>query len=191
MDKAALVKSDQSIEGLVLEALSRARIPVTLCDWHRVPDLDDWQLIIATPWYDGRGPRVANSRVIKALQDAGIYQDVPILRLSVRSPGDPLVKALEQELKDRREGVIHIVGGTRPNGSKEYSVIFAPFTGKGGAVPAKRLPGLKELREFLDKRVHIRPTSVDEALAELARKGSTSIFQVQLTTREAKKLGLA
>ncbi len=58
-------------------------------------------------------------------------------------------------------------------------------------MPAKRLSGLEELREFLDKRLHIRRSSIDEALAELARKGNTSIFHVQLTTREAKKLGLA
>lgn len=69
--------------------------------------------------------------------------------------------------------------------------MFAPFTGKGGAVPAKRLSGLEELREFLDKRLHIWRSSVDEALAELDRKGSASISQVQLTSRQAKKLGLA
>ena len=172
-------------------ALSRAKIPVTLCDWHHVPDLDEWELIIATPWYDARGPHEANSRVIKALQDAGIYQDVPILRLSVRSPGDPLVKALEKELKDRKEGVIHIVVGTKPNGHKEYSVIFAPFIGRGGAVPSKRLFGLEQLRKFLEKRLHIWCSSVDEALAELDRKGNASISQVQLTPRQAKKLGLA
>ena len=191
MDKTALVRSDRDIGGLVLEALSRAKIPVRLCDWHHVPDIDEWELIIATPWYDARGPREANSRVIKALQDAGIYQDVPILRLSVRSPGDAVVKAIEQELKDRKQGTIHIVDLGGPNGRKEYSVIFAPYTGKGGAVPSKRLSGLEQLREFLEKRLHIWRSSVDEALAELDRKGNASISQVQLTTREAKKLGLA
>lgn len=190
MDKKTLVRSDQDIEGLVLGALSRAKIPVTLCDWNYDPDLDEWQLILATPWHDSKGPREANSRVIKALQEAGIYQDVPIRRLFVKSPDDPLVQALQQEVKERTEGVIHISDYNGPSGSKGYFVIFAPFAGEGGAVPSRRLSGLEELSEFLAKRLHIQPSSIAEALAELSRRGSTSIH-VQLTTREAKKLGLA
>lgn len=174
-----------------MEALSRTKIPVTLCDWNYDPELDEWQLILATPWYDSKGPLQANSLVIKALQDAGIYQDAPIRRLSIRSPEDPLVKDLQHEAKERTEGSIHIVDYSSPSGNDEYSVIFAPYTGPGGAVPAKRLSGREELRKFLKNRLHIWPAVVDEALAELARKGNASIPQVQLTTREARRLGLA
>ena len=191
MDTATLVRSDLEIEGLVMEALSRARMPVRLCDWNYVPQLDEWQLIIATPWYDSKGPRESYSRVIKAFQDAGIYQDVPMRRVFLRSPEDALVKALEQEIRDRKEGAIHILEYGAPDHNKQYSVIFAPFAGPGGAVPAKRFASFEELRGFLDRRLHIRRSSVDEALAELTRRGSASIFHVQLTTREARKLGLA
>jgi hypothetical protein len=48
-DKATLVKSDIDVGGLVLEALSREKIPVTLCDWMYVPQLDEWQLAKAYP----------------------------------------------------------------------------------------------------------------------------------------------
>lgn len=191
MDKTALVRGDLEIGGLVLEALSRAKIPVTLCDWNFVPELDEWQLVIATPWYDSKGPREAYSRVIEALQDAEIYQHVPMRRVFVRGPEDPLVKALEREVKEWREGAVHILGDTGPQQKKHYAVIFAPFTGPGGAVPAKRLSGLEELREFLGNRLHIQRSSVDEAVAEVTRKGNASIPHVRLTPREAKRLGLA
>ena len=58
-------------------------------------------------------------------------------------------------------------------------------------MPAKRITGLGELRKFLEERLHIRKTSVDDALAELARKETVSVFNVQLTNREARRLGLA
>ena len=193
MDKATLVKSDLEIEGRVLEALSRANIPVTLCDWNYVPEIEEWQLVVATPLHDSKGPLEAYSRVIEALQSAGIYEDVPIRRVSVLSPNDNLVKTLEQDIKVRTEGAIHIIGHdhSKPKHEKVYSVIFAPFTGPGGAVPARHITGRGELSKFLEERLHIRKTSVEEALSELESKGSTSIFNVQLTNREAKRLGLA
>ncbi|PYV86343.1 MAG: hypothetical protein DMG05_20010 [Acidobacteria bacterium] len=193
MDKATLVKSDLETEGRVLEALRRARIPVTLCDWDYVPEIEEWQLVVATPLYDSKGPLEASSRIIEALQSAGIYKDVPIRKVSVLSPNDNLVKTLAEDIKGRTEGAIHIVGydQNKPNHKKIYSVIFAPFTGPGGAVPAQHFTGLGALRKFLEELLHIRKTSVDEAWAELVRKGTTSIFNVQLTNREAKKLKLA
>ena len=189
MDKATLVRSDLEIEGRILEALNRGKIPVTLVDWNYVSEIEEWQLVIATPLYDSKGPHEAVSRVIKALQQAGIYEDVPIRRVSVLSPDDSLVKTLERELKVRTEGSIHLVALDRHQ--KVYSVIFSPYTGPGGAVPARRITGLAELRTFLEKDLHIGKTSVDDALAELDRKGNTSIFNVQLTNREAKNRGLA
>src|SRR5438552_14939419 len=90
----------------------------------------------------------------------------------------------------RRKGLLGY-DQNKPNHKKISSVIFAPFTEPGGAVPAQHFTGLGELRKFLEELLHIRKTSVGEALAELVRKGTTSIFNVQLTNREAKKLKLA
>jgi len=197
MDKATLVrKSDLEIEGRVQEALSRVDIPITLVDWNFDPEIEEWQLVVATPLYDSHGPLKAVSRVIKALEAAGIYQEVPMRRVSVLSPEDSLVKTLEQDIKGRTEGWIYIIDRD-PNKSiheKQYSVNFLPFTGTTGtadSVPAKIIRGLEELRAFLEKRLHIYKTSVDEALSELGRKRTTLISSVQLTNREAKKLGLA
>lgn len=193
MDKATLVKSDEEVQGRVQEALSRTDIPVTVCVLEYVPEVEEWQLFVATPLYDSAGPLEASSRIIGALQSAGIYKDVPIRRVSVLSPDDKLAKTLEQDIKIRKEGAIHIVAHDRsePHQEKVYSVIFAPFAGPGGAVPARHFTGLEELRKFLEERLHIRKTRVEEELSELERKGSSSIFNVQLTNREAKRLGLA
>lgn len=190
MDKTTLVRNDLDIGGKVLVALSRAKVPVTLCDWNYVPELDEWQLIIATPWYDKRGPHEANARIIAVLQEAGIYEEVPIRRLFVRSPQDPLVKALERELKTQTEGTVHIVASARQN-QNLYSLVFAPFTGPGGAMPAKNILGPDELRRFLEERLRISRSEAEEALNELNRKHSASIFHVSLTKRETKNLGLA
>jgi hypothetical protein len=179
---------DLQIEGRVLAALSLAKIPITLCDLNYVPELSEWQLVIATPLYDRKGPHEANSRVVKALQDAGFYEDVPIRRLFVRSSEDPLVKAIEQETKLKREGTLHIRGDKKRN---SFAVFFAPFVGPGGAVPARHFSGDGKLREFLEGDLYLSRSSVDEALSELERKGDASLFNVQLTRKEAKKLGLA
>jgi len=192
MDKATLVTKDREILGRVLDALSRAKIPLSLADLNYDPEIGEWKFVIATSLYDTRGPLEAVSRVIKALQDAGIYQEVPLLRVSVLSADDSLVKSLKQELKDRTEGNILITDHAyqKPNHEKPYSVVFTPYAGRGGAVPARDITGLVELRKFLEERLHVRKTSIEEALLELARKGYALIPSVQLTNREAKRLGL-
>ena len=107
-------------------------------------------------------------------------------RLLLRSPKDELVKSIEQELKQRTEGFLHVL---RNDG--QYSVIFAPITGGGGAVPAKHIRGEGKLREFLENQLRILPRSVEDALAELAAKGSTSIYPFRASPSQLRKMGLA
>ena len=190
MDKTALVRSDLEIEGQVLAALSIARVPVSLCQLNYVPQLDEWQLVIATPWYDTRGPRQAYSRVIEILQKAGIYEEVPIRRVFLQSPSDPTVKILEKDIVNKAEGTVHVVRYGQNNHSTYYSVIFTPFAGPGGAVPSRRFVGVEQLRIFLEKDLYISRSSVEEALSELNHKPSTLIFPVQLTRKELRRLGL-
>jgi hypothetical protein len=190
VDKATLVGTDLDFVGRVLSALRRARIPVTLVDWIFVPQLDEWQLVIASPWHDTKGPHETYTRVVTALQKEGTYQDVPIRRVFVRSPSDPRVKELEQELKTRTEGVIFIDEYERQGHRKIYSIKFAPFAGPSGAVPAKQISGVDELRNFLGNQLNVRQGKVQEALDELDRQRNAWIPNVQLSQREAKSLGL-
>lgn len=191
MDKATLVRSDLETRGRIQSALSLAHIPVTLVEVDYVSELDEWQIFVGTPLYDTKGPAEANSRVIKALQDMGIYKHVPIRRVFVKSPNDPTIRTLESEVKSKTEGALHIVALNPHHGAQTYSVIFAPFSGPGGAVPSIRFESADQLRAFLENEVGIALSSVEEAFTEIRRKGNASIFHVQLTRREAKRLGLA
>jgi hypothetical protein len=58
-------------------------------------------------------------------------------------------------------------------------------------VPAKHFSGLRALRDFLIHRLHMKSSSVEDAIVEIGVKGSASIFPVHLTPRLAKELGLA
>src|SRR5437879_758169 len=109
MDQAALVKSDRQAGAQVMEALSHVNIPVTLCEWQYSPELEEWELVIASPWVDSKGPLATYRALVDALQRAGIYKRVPIRRVVLKSPGDPLVKYLQQEARDQPEGFVHII----------------------------------------------------------------------------------
>lgn len=185
MDSKVLVKRDLVAEGLVLHALSRAKIPVTLVDWHYVPQLDEWQLIVATPLQDTKGPHSAYSAVVSALQQFGVYEQVPVRRLFVRSPLDTLVQELEREARTQTTGSIHI-----SKHGEGFSVIFAPYVGPGGSVPARVFKTEDELRNFLADFLHINNHFVEDAIAEVRLRKTVSIPNVLLTYRQAKKLGL-
>jgi len=189
MDTTALVgKRDAEIEGLVMDALSRIKMPVTLLRWTYVPQIEEWQLIIATPWYDLKGPRTTVVAAIDAFQEAGIYEDLPMRRIFFMSPNDSRVKSLEEPFT---EGRLHLLQGRDRAGTEEYAAFFAPLLGSGGAVPARRFSRLDELRNFLVRTLRIPPRSVDDALDELNTRGSATILPVSLTARELKKAGLA
>jgi hypothetical protein len=191
VDKAALVADDREVEGRVIAALSRAQIPVTAVEWNWVPELHEWQLVVVTSLHDTRGPRETYARIIEALSSAGAYRDIPIRKLFVKSPEDPLAQELVRQLKFTTEGTIHIVRNTAGVGHRQYSVVFAPYVGTGGAIPSVRLQDDDDLRSFLGKRLGIPSYDVDQALSQLAQRGSASIFNVQLNLRRARKLNLA
>lgn len=191
MDQTLLVNDFGEIEGKVVSALSRAQIPITAVDWNWVPQLEESQLIVVTPLVDSRGPRETYARILKALTVAGVYQSIPIRKLFVKSPDDPVAQKVIKELKETSEGSIHIVRDATRNGALQYTMVFAPYVGSGGPIPSKLFSGNDDLREFLEKRLSIDRYHIDQALSELIQKQSTTIVNVQLSLRRAKKLNLA
>jgi hypothetical protein len=191
VDQTPLVNSDIEIEGKVVSALSRARIPVTAVDWNWVPQLGESQLIVVSPLVDTRGPRETYARILDALSVAGVYQSIPIRKLFVKSPDDPVAQKLIEELKRTSEGSIHIVKNKTINRTPHYTLVFAPYMGSGGPIPSKYLSGNADLRIFLEKSIGAHVHVVDQALAELDQTDSATIFNVQLSIRRAKKLNLA
>src|SRR5258708_31433013 len=188
MDQTVLVKSDRDIGARVMEALSRAKVPVTLCEWHYVPQLEEWQLIIASPWYDSRGPQATYRSLVEALQEADIYEKAPLRRVYVKSPRDPLVKALQ---KEQKEGFVHILKQSGHGNGIHYSLIFAPIAGKGGALPARRFSSLDDLRRFLEEDLRLGSHSIEEALDEMKHSGAGSIYPVAFSSRRVKKLAMS
>ena len=122
-----------------------------------------------------------------AFQKAGIYEDVPMRRVFLKSPNDPIVAKLEEE--NQSEGFLHVLRHAGPK--EDYSVIFAPITGAGGPVPAKHFSALDRLRKFLHEESGLRRSLVEDALTELQVRRSSSIFPVYLGDRHLKKLGHA
>ncbi len=190
MDQAILVRSERIVEARVLEALDRARIPITLYKWIYVEQLDEWQLIIATPWYDSKGPLTTYRAVIDALDRAGIYEQVPMRRVLLKSPDDSLVKLLQREARTQWDGFVHILRPYRNGKAQEYSLVFTPITREDFA-PVHRFATLDDLELFLTEDIHLNPDSFQGALEEMRRTGAGSIYPVTLTTRQMKKLGLS
>jgi hypothetical protein len=215
MATATLVNSDIEIGRQIVAALTRANLPVTVYLWAFVPQLQEWQFIVATPLVDSKGPLAAYSEVNKVLRKEGVFDDAPLRRIFLRSPNDRVLKTLEREsrvvpqesfrvvneqiagnfIEDAYvyHGSIDIVAvensrGVVPN---TYSVIYFPYLGPGGAVPSRRIEGGENLKDFLEVKIRLRKDVVDSAVKELSESGSASVPNLQLRSQELKRLGLA
>jgi hypothetical protein len=213
MATAALVSHDIDIGRRIVAALTRASIPVTVYLWAFIPQLQEWQFMIATPLVDIRGPRAAYGEVDKALQKDGILEEIPLRRIFLKSPNDKVLKSLERESKAVTQEAFRVVneqiGGnfvedaylyagsidifsekTPGNVEDKYSVIYIPGFG-GGSVPSVQVRGLAQLRDLLERRIRVRTELVDRAVRDLANDGDAAIPNVQLKHSELKRLGLA
>jgi len=215
MATATLVNNDIEIGRRIVAALTRASIPVTVYLWAFIPQLQEWQFIVATPLVDTKGPLAAYGEVNKALQKEGVFEDIPMRRIFLRSPNDKVLKSLERESRAVPQesfrvvneqiagnfvedayvysGSIHIVRleNSRGVGPSKYSLIYTPYSGPGGEAPSLQMDGIENVRQFLLKKLRIYSTVVESALEELSTKGSTSIPNVQLSHSELRRLGLA
>lgn len=215
MATAALVSSDIDIGRRIIAALTRAGIPVTVYLWAFIPQLQEWQFMIATPLVDTKGPLAAYSEVNRVLQKAGVFEEVPLRRVFLRSPTDKVLRALEKESRAvPREtfrvvndqiagnfvedayvysGALHIVRLTKASdrAPAKYSVIYTPHSGPGGAAPSTRFEGEENMRQFLSKKLLLDALTVETAIMDLSTDGNASIPNVLLNRSELRRLGLA
>ena len=215
MATAALVNQDIEVGRQIVAALTRAAIPVTVYLWAFIPQLEEWQFMIATPLVDTKGPLAAYGEVNKALRKEGFLGEVPLRRIFLKSPNDRVLRSLEKESKAVPQEVFRImneqIAGSfvedayvysgsldilrsepvRDDAEPRFLVVYAPYSGLGGAVPSVQLEGTEELREFLQRKVGIRRDVVDRALRDLSESGNSAIPNVQLRHHELKRLGLA
>ena len=215
MATAALVSHDIEIGRRIVAALTRAAIPVSVYLWAFIPQLQEWQFMIATSLVDSKGPLAAYGEVNRALQKEGIFDDLPLGKIFLKSPNDKVLKSLEKESKAVPQEVFRIVNEqiagsfvedayvysgsldilrsepVRRDAEPRFLVVYAPYSGLGGAVPSVQLDGTEELREFLQRKIGIRKEIVDRALRDLSESGNSAIPNVQLRHHELKRLGLA
>jgi len=211
---ATLVSSDIEMGRRIVATLTRANVPVTIYLWAFATEPEEWQFIIATPLVDSKGPLAAYREVNNILRKEGLFGDVPLKRISLRSPNDRLLKLLQKESRAVPQETFRVVNdqiagsfiedaylytgsidiirfeNSRGVVSNKYSVIYLPYSG-GGAVPSRRIDGLENLKEFLESSpLHLRKEVVESVLKELSESGSASIPNVQLKTQELRRLGL-
>jgi hypothetical protein len=214
MATATLVSNDIEIGRRIVAALTRASIPVTVYLWAFIPQLQEWQFMVATPLVDTKGPLSAYGEVNRALQKEGVFDDIPLRRIFLRSPNDKVLKSLEKEsravpqeafrvvneqiagsfVEDAYlyQGSIDIMALTNARGAvpNRYSVIYLPYAG-GGAAPSRQIDGKENLRDFLEsKPLGLRREVVESTIKEVSESGSASISNVQLRTQDLKRLGL-
>lgn len=92
MDKAALVDRDIAEGRRLVQALDQAGFPVVAALWSFLPEEGVWRLLIASPKVGERGPREAYAAIRDVLAKSQI--DLPLYRVSVVTPDEPLVTEL-------------------------------------------------------------------------------------------------
>lgn len=210
MDKTALVVDDVRMGRDIIAWLAAAGMPVDDAFWVYQPPTEEWRLFLSSPWVDQKGIRTTYLALSNALHKSPLVRQLPIRRISLLSPSDPLVKKARSsiqspdqassryywihyhELHDsyRYTGSLHVVRSMRHDDRISYQITFAPYKGPGGAVPAAEVIGDEALVQFLTEQIGIDAAEAQSALRELQARGSHSFPNVQLRTRDLRKLGL-
>jgi len=204
MVTTALVNRDLEIGREILATLTKAGIAVNVAFWAYVPQISEWQLFVATPLVDSNGPKLAYEKVLRILHDAGMDPEVPWRRIFLRSPRDPVLKALED--RTSYSGPIDIMEFENPprGAPSKYYVTYAPHP--GGTFRTLNVgvgdrfvedayvygatwvvTGLDHLRELLSK-LRVSRSLVQSAVEELSANKRTLIPNVQVRVRDFRRL---
>jgi hypothetical protein len=99
MDKPMLVDADMKAGEALLGKLDDIKFNVKAALWFYVQDSEEWRLIIASPIVDKDGPKKAYEKVQSQLQELDGGYKLSLRNISLVSPGDKLIKALESVIK--------------------------------------------------------------------------------------------
>jgi hypothetical protein len=191
MATAALVDRDLDIGRKILGALAKASIRVNIAFWAYVPQISEWQLFIATPLVDSKGPRSAYEAVLRVLRDAGMDPELPWRRIFLRSPKDPILKSLEnQSIPRGTPSAYYVTYAPEPSGT--FRILNVPVGGTFiedaylyGATWL--VTGLDHLRTLLSK-LHVRQDVQDSAIRELSARKRALIPNVRVRVRDFRHL---
>jgi hypothetical protein len=205
MATAALVDKDLDIGREILRALATGRIEVNVAFWAYVPQSSEWELFIATPLVDTKGPKAAYEEVLNALHDAGMDPYLPWRKLFLRSPKDPVLKNLDKQ--KGLHGSIDIMESENiPKGSPSaYYVTYVPYSDEtlrtfNEAVGDRFVEeayvygktwvvtGLDRLKELLSRFLHMKPNVMESVVETLSLRKKASIRDVRLHPGDFKRL---
>lgn len=99
MDKPTLVDADMKAGEALLSRLDDIKFNVKAALWFYVQESEEWRLIIASPIVDKDGPTKAYEKVQSQLQELDGGYKLSLRNISLVSPGDKLIKALESVIK--------------------------------------------------------------------------------------------
>lgn len=210
MDKTTLVDDDVRSGRDIIAWLAASGMPVDEAFWMYQDPTEEWRLFLSSPWVDEKGIRTTYLVLSNALHKSPLLRQLPIRRISVLSPSDPLIKTARSsslfpdqpgaqyywihhhDVGDsyRYTGALHVVRSRGHGGKSVYQITFAPYKGPGGAVPAAEVTGDQALTQFLTDQIGIDAVDVQFALRELQIRGSHSFPNIQLGTRDLRRLGL-
>jgi hypothetical protein len=204
MATAALVDKDLDIGREILRALA-GRIEVTVAFWAYVPQSSEWQLFIATPLVDSKGPKAAYEEVLDTLHDAKMDPYLPWRKLFLRSPKDPVLKNLEKQ-RGLRGSIDVMESENIPRGAASaYYVTYVPYADEtlrtfNEAVGDRFVEeayvygkmwvvtGVDRLKELLSKFLHVKLDVVQSVVDGLSQSKRALIRDVQLQPRDLKRL---
>lgn len=173
MDQTVLVSGDRKVEELILRALDRASYPVTAVGWYTAPDDEESQFYIVTPLLDSKGPREAYKRLYDALQQDGVYTQIPLRIVTVIGRKDPVTRSLIAELRKRPQLSVILV----MHGPSDFTALYRPTPNlsRGGMMQAEEFKSEEKLRSFLQSKLGLGATSIALAMEELEKTGSKTI----------------
>jgi hypothetical protein len=95
MDKTALVSVDLERGSVLLQALDKAKIKVSVALWAVLPEYEDWRVVVSGRKFDELKPLEAYGLLNNALRTSGIpvEKTPPILILPM---SDPFIRALRR-----------------------------------------------------------------------------------------------
>ncbi len=96
---ATLFDKDIELGARITNALIEAGIPVVASLWLYDPEASDWQLVVGTPQVDKKGARATYGAVQTVLGNMQPPVELPLWKISVRSPKEPLIKSLRKVMK--------------------------------------------------------------------------------------------
>jgi hypothetical protein len=110
MGTPALVSLDIENGEKVIAALDHAERSPNVALWAKLPDYEDWRLVIASERLDQESQRAAYEEINQALDRAGIpvHRQPPIL---FRSMGSPMIQALRQVFASTKDTYGMRLGG--------------------------------------------------------------------------------